>query len=349
VKRVAVIGGGIFGATAAVHAARVGHEVHLFEEQAGLLQAASGINQYRLHRGYHYPRSADTARSAAAAERSFREEYADAVIDAGRHLYAIAREGSRVSGEAYLAFCDANGLAYRVVDAPMFINRDLVELVVEVPEARFDPDRLRALAAAKLQDAGVRMRLGTRADGTMLREFDKVIVAAYAGNNGIVTALGGTPEIYQFEVCEKPVITLPASFGLTDIVVMDGPFMSLDPLGRSGRYVMGHVVHAIYHSNDGLEPEIPAALRSCLNRGVIPNPAHTRFRTFVEAGSRFIPALAEARHIGSMYTVRTVLPGRDDTDERPSIVTRVNEKLIKVFSGKIGNCVESAREAVALI
>jgi hypothetical protein len=50
-----------------------------------------------------------------------------------------------------------------------------------------------------------------------------------------------------------------------------------------------------------------------------------------------------------MYTVSVVLPGRDDTDERPSIVTRVNERVIKIFSGEIGNCVESARKAVALI
>jgi glycine/D-amino acid oxidase-like deaminating enzyme len=348
-KRVAVIGGGIFGATTAIHAARAGYEVHLFEEQPGLLQAASGINQYRLHRGYHYPRSVETARSASAAERSFREEYGAAVIDEGRHLYAIAREGSRVSGAAYLAFCDANRLPYRVVEAPGLVRPELVELVVEVPEARFDPERLRALVADKLAAEGVTVRLATRADSAAVGAFDTVIVAAYSGNNAILRELGGPTETHQFEVCEKPVISLPAWFGLTDIVVMDGPFMSLDPLGQSGRYVMGHVVHAIHHSNNGIAPEIPDALRPCLNKGIVQNPPHTRFTQFIEAGARFIPALAQARHLGSMYTVRVVLPDRDDTDERPSIVTRVNERVIQIFSGKIGNCVESARKAVALI
>ena len=70
-KRIAVVGGGIFGTTAALYAARAGHTVHLFEKRPSLLREASGINQYRLHRGYHYPRSTDTALSALQAESSF--------------------------------------------------------------------------------------------------------------------------------------------------------------------------------------------------------------------------------------------------------------------------------------
>jgi hypothetical protein len=50
-----------------------------------------------------------------------------------------------------------------------------------------------------------------------------------------------------------------------------------------------------------------------------------------------------------MYTVRAVLPYRDDTDERPTLVTQVDDRLIKIFSGKIPNCVEAARIACSLI
>src|ERR1044071_3928403 len=117
-KRVAVVGGGIFGSTAAIYAARSGHDVHLFEKQQNLLQAASGINQYRLHRGYHYPRSAETGRSCREAERSFLSEYADAVISGPPHLYGIAKVDSKVSYANYLAFCTATSLEYRPVEVP---------------------------------------------------------------------------------------------------------------------------------------------------------------------------------------------------------------------------------------
>lgn len=52
--------------------------------------------------------------------------------------------------------------------------------------------------------------------------------------------------------------------------------------------------------------------------------------------------------MGSMYTIRTVLPNKDKTDERPTIVTKQNNDFI-LFSGKIGNCIEAADEVIRLI
>jgi hypothetical protein len=348
-KRVAVIGGGIFGSTAALFAARAGHEVHLFEKESDLLQAASGINQYRLHRGYHYPRSPETARSALHAEMTFRQEYGEAVIDGGRHLYAIAREGSLVSGGQFLDFCDAQGLVYRVVEVPELADPKMVELVIEGKEARFDPDTLRSIVKRKLAESGVDVHLGAPASPELAQAFDKVIIAAYANTNEITSSFTGVTKEYQYEVCEKPVVTLPASFGLTDLVILDGPFMCVDPLGKSGLYVLGNVVHAIHAANVGQKPDVPMNLQLLLNKGVVKDPPVTNFKKFIEAGVPFIPLLREAVHVGSLYTVRTVLPRMEKTDARPTLVTAVDEKFIQIFSGKIGNCVEAAQEATALI
>ena len=53
--RIAVIGGGLFGSTAAIYAARAGHDVHLFEAKPSLMLGATAGTYARLHRGYHYP------------------------------------------------------------------------------------------------------------------------------------------------------------------------------------------------------------------------------------------------------------------------------------------------------
>ena len=53
-------------------------------------------------------------------------------------------------------------------------------------------------------------------------------------------------------------------------------------------------------------------------------------------------------HLGSMYTIRTVLPYKDKTDERPTIVTQQENDFI-LFSGKVGNCVEAADKIIKLI
>ena len=347
-KRVAVIGGGIFGATAAFHAARAGHEVHLFEKEDQLLQAASRINQYRLHRGYHYPRSPETAESCRHAQSSFRSEYADAITPHVRHFYGVAKRGSKVPFVDFLAFCRAHGLPYERVEEPEFINPDLAD-VIEVEEASFDFDVLLASVNTKLRQNGVKVHLGVGFTGRMADNFDKIILAAYGGNNGLLAEMGIGEEEYQFEICEKPVVTLPRSFGNTDIVIVDGPFMSVGPIGRTGAYVLGHVEHAIHHSNVGPRPHIPKDIEPYLNKGVVKHPPLTRIGDFITSGSAFIPALGQAAHVGSMYTIRAVLPYRDATDERPTLVEPAGTKVIKIFSGKISNCVEAARTACALI
>ncbi len=348
-KRIAVVGGGIFGATAAIFAARAGHEVHLFEKESDLLQAASGINQYRLHRGYHYPRSPETALSAQKAERTFREEYGEAVIDGGRHLYGIAREGSLVSAAQFLDFCDSQQLEYKKVEVPELADPRMVELVIEGKEARFEPDTLRAVAKRKLTESGVQVHLNTLAGPQLAESFDAIIIATYANTSEVLGIFTEARQEYQYEVCEKPVVSLPASFGLTDLVILDGPFMCVDPLGTSGLYVLGNVVHAIHATNVGYKPEVPEHLKPFLNKGTIKNPPVTRFGAFIEAGVPFIPLLKEAKHVGSLYTIRTVLPRMEKTDARPTLVTPLGEKCIQIFSGKIGNCVDAAKEAVSLI
>ncbi|MCK5341828.1 MAG: hypothetical protein KAR20_00410, partial [Candidatus Heimdallarchaeota archaeon] len=59
--------------------------------------------------------------------------------------------------------------------------------------------------------------------------------------------------------------------------------------------------------------------------------------------------LKDAKYVGSYFTVRTVLPRKDDTDERPAIVTKVNNKLITVYSGKLSNCTSSAEDVKQII
>ena len=55
-----VVGGGIFGSTAAIGVSNNGYNVKLTEKLDDVMKGASDINQYRLHKGYHYPRSNET-------------------------------------------------------------------------------------------------------------------------------------------------------------------------------------------------------------------------------------------------------------------------------------------------
>jgi glycine/D-amino acid oxidase-like deaminating enzyme len=335
--RIAVIGGGIFGCTAAIHAARAEHEVHLFEKADALMQGASAVNQFRLHRGYHYPRSPETGRECRVGNRSFCQEYGGAVIQPeqrkrGGQYYAIAQEGSKVSGEDYQRFLVASQLPARPVPDCMAGLRH-VDRVFDVLEAAIDPVRLRDLVVDKL--VGVHVHLQAR-ELPSRKDFDRIIIAAYANTNTVAAALGCETTPFQFEVCEKPVVRLPSQWRDTGIVVMDGPFCSIDPYGTTGLHLLGHVVHAIHEMSVGEFP--PSA-----------EPRQSNIEGFIDAGSHFFPALREAEYLRSMWTVRAVLPNKDATDERPTLVHRLDDQVVRIFSGKIGTAVEAARQALWML
>ena len=343
--RVAVVGGGIFGCTTAIYAARAGHDVHLYERGPELMQAASLINHFRLHHGYHYPRSAETGRECRAALKLFRGEYSESVIDATA-VYAIPREGSRTSAGEFLRFLETEGLPFRAAQGPF--NEEALSVAVSVVEGRVVFDKL--LASVKKKLVGVKVHLNTPAKRSLRDEFDVIVIAGYAGTNSIALELECATEPFQYEVVEKLVLRVPQEYMSFSMVVMDGDFCALDPVGMwHGHHFLGHVARAIHHRSTGLEPEVPDSLAAYLNAGLIKKPAASKAREMLEDAVRFMPFLKESEHVGSMFTVRTVLPNVDVTDERPTLVDVLDGQVLRVFSGKIGTAVSAAARVVRML
>ncbi|MFB9408927.1 FAD-dependent oxidoreductase [Dactylosporangium matsuzakiense] len=342
--RVAVVGGGIFGVTAALHLARAGHAVDLFEAAPELLHGASGVNQRRLHHGYHYPRSSDTVEQVREGVASFCAEYPDAVRSDYEHYVAIASRDSLVSAEQYLQFCDRMGLEYRH-ERPPFLRPGAVDLSLRVPEQAVDLAVLRASARRKLDAAGVAVHVRSPRRLADLDDYERVVLATYASLNHLQAAIRGGGLDYQYEVCEKPVVRLPREYHNRSLVVLDGPFMCVDPYDGTGTFLLGNVTHAIHATTVGRYPLIPAELAGLLD-GRIHHTPHSKFASFVEHARPFLTGIERAEHIGSLFTVRAVLPHIEDTDARPTVVRRLDDRVVSIFGGKIATSVEAAREVV---
>lgn len=341
---IAVVGAGIFGITSAVKLAQGGHRVDLFEKEKDILMAASGINQFRLHRGYHYPRSEETIKECMRTETGFLKEYGSAVISSDHHYYCISREDSLIHHSDYIRVCKNFGLDF-IEDRSGLVNGK-ISLTIKADEKRIDPIILKKICYRKIRSAGVNLRLGEAATNNKLNKYDFAVIAAYASINSLLPF--HKQRDYQFELCEKPVVKLPREFSNKCLVIMDGPFMCIDPFGRTGNFLLGNVVHAIHQTNIGENPEFDKKFKPLLNKGLIRNPPVTNFKKFIESGTKFIPELAKARHIGSMFTFRTVLPRLEKTDARPTLVSRIDNKTAAVFSGKISSCVEAAEKVAAM-
>ena len=72
--RVAVAGAGWFGCHIASELIQGGHEVVVFEASDDVFTGASGINQNRLHLGFHYPRSYETREQSRDGFQLFVDE-----------------------------------------------------------------------------------------------------------------------------------------------------------------------------------------------------------------------------------------------------------------------------------
>ena len=336
--KVLVVGGGIFGTTASVALATSGFNVTLHEELDSIMKCASDINQYRLHRGYHYPRSKSTAQECLDGLKSFKRKYGASVVNGNvNHFYAISSRDSMVSKEEYLKFLYEMGLEYNVNEP--FNGTDLT---VEVGEELFDSEKLRVQVTQKMKGAGVNVVLNKHTTKEDFEDYDYVVIATYAKINELLDE----SIQYQYEVVEKPVVKLPKEYKNKSVVVMDGPFMCLDPY-KDGYHVLGHVEHAIHSTNVGDYPMVlNKHIVGYLNNGVIHNPKVTKINKFIEAGMEFFEDFDKLEHIGSMFTVRTVLAHREHDDARPTIVTQEAHNVYTIFSGKIGTCVQAANELV---
>ena len=324
--RAAVVGAGLFGCVAAVELAKAGHHVDLYERHRGILNGASRASLGRLHRGYHYPRSLDTALATLSGSDSFAKRFPAAVSSDTVHHYLIA-EGSRTSAEDFLAFCDLLELPY-ILDSTCLAKN--VELCVWVPEAVINVDTLRALLHCDLREHLVRVRLG-EAGRPDMPGYDLTVCATYGRY---------WPGKLRTEVTEVAVVQLPAKFAGQSLVVLDGPFGCVDPLPGTKLHLLYHVEHSV-HAVD----EVPDRLRPLLDAGNV-DTRHSRARQMASALQPYLD-LGPLEHYGSLFTLRSVLPDVDDTDERPTLVRREGS-TIHVLSGKLDTAITAALQVVAM-
>ncbi len=345
--KIAVIGGGIFGVTAAFTLSKH-HNVELFEKNNDILQAASGSNQYRVHRGYHYPRSKDTVLGIINSENSFKKTFAESIIKNFDHYYCIAKENSLTTAQEFKNFCNEFKLEFEESDLS-FMNKDSISLSVKVKESVYDPEKLRKICWEKLNETNVDVRLNSEFTDELFEKYDKIVLCTYSHINNLIKKFPQLQREYQFELCEKPVVELPKSFQNKSVVIMDGPFMCIDPLANTQYHLLCNVVHEIHQSNVGKYPITDEKFAGMLDRGIIKNPKYTNFQQFLDSTDNFIPGIKDAKHIGSMFTVRAVPPRVEKTDARPTLVETINNKIISIFSGKITTCVEAAYQAQKLL
>lgn len=353
--RVAVVGGGVFGATCAIELAKL-CDVTLFERHRELMTEASYLNQWRHHSGFHYPRSPLTVEEVKEARDEFVERYGSVVIRDFPSYYCTSSSGREITAERYLAICQANGLNFEPVLPPAeALAPGSVSLCLKTDEGVLDIPRLKSLIEVELGGCpSIRVRKNTGVvdggfdgngskrlvydcgDGAREEVFDFFVNATYANRNIVAKWFQFPLRPLRFDLLELLVLEL--DIPRMSVTVLDGPFTSLVSMGDGNRFMLSHIHESVLQSivtADGAPPQW-GEIRS--NRA-----------NLIRHAARYMPVVAGARLVESRYSVRAVYAHSQDFDGRPTVVTDHGFGCWSVLGGKIITCVRNAREIAASI
>ena len=345
--KIAIIGGGIFGITCAIKLAP-DHQITIFEKNDDILKSASDTHQCRIHRGYHYPRSDETVQELLSCESSFIGEFSDAQMNETENFYCVSKNDSLVSADEYIDFCNRNSLEYKKSILEV-VDENSIQLCLKVKETLYDYEKLKQICWQKLKNLGVNVNLNNQVNADIFDKFDFVIICTYANTNSLLDKFPEKQRDFQFEICEKIFVELPNEFKNKSVLIMDGPFMSIDPIGEKNIFIIGDVINTVHETYIGKLPKFNPKFLPLLDKGIIKNPILTNKELFLKSAANFFPDISKAKYVGSSFTIKTVLPNVDSSDERPTIIEKINDKIITVFSGKIPTCVDTANKVKLLL
>jgi predicted dehydrogenase/glycine/D-amino acid oxidase-like deaminating enzyme len=347
---VAVIGGGIFGATCA---AELGEfcDVTLIERHDELLGEASTLNQWRYHHGFHYPRSIEMIREIQECRHEFEAVYGDAIIRDVESYYATARSAQIITRERYLHICTSMGLPF-VEEPPPEGVLDLaqVDLCLRTNEGVFNADILRGIVKRRLSArAGITVALehevvegdilpdgrkklvmlhdGVRRDAA----FDYVVNATYANRNLLARLFGFPAKPLRFDLLE--LLLLEIDLPKISVTVLDGPFTSMVSMGENNMFTLSHIQHSVLATATPANGVPPTWQEKPSNRA-----------NLLRHAARYLPVLKNARYIGSRYGTRTVHALPEDVDGRPTVVVDHGFGCWSILGGKVNTSVSNAQQ-----
>ncbi|OGT36805.1 MAG: hypothetical protein A3F12_00810 [Gammaproteobacteria bacterium RIFCSPHIGHO2_12_FULL_38_14] len=352
--RIAVIGGGLFGTTAALMLSKIGN-VTLFERHNNLFQEATHSNQYRHHMGYHYPRSLKTIREIQQATENFESFYKKSIIQDFPAYYGVSKKDSRLSARNFLRVCKQAGLPYKKTVLPgEILNLKEVDVVIKTSEGVIDFDYLKKDIKRRIKSEKIKLRLGAEVTGVCLNEvgkkvftvgkneeaFDYVVNATYANHNSFCRHLGFPGKDLELRLKEIIVIKLPLKKKM-GVMIIDGPFATFIPMGNSGLYTFGDAllsIHKIGTSRNALK---------VLEKKM--KTTKTRWGAIQKRCEKWFPFLKDATYVDSMFAILPIEKWTKKTDARSTELTSHGFGCYSILSGKLITAVKTAKEVVDII
>jgi hypothetical protein len=355
-----VIGGGLYGLYAADYCAKKGQSVLILEYDPEPFSRATYINQARVHLGYHYPRSYSTAIKSANYFDRFNDEFSNCINSEFDKVYAISNSFSWTNGDQFEKFCVDANIPCDPIGSDRYFKEGVCQGVFITKEFTYDAKVLLSDLLASIQNSGsVDVLYNARIESLKQTKDNNLVSlksgehfearfllnATYASVNQILDLIGLPKFKIKYELCE--IILCKAKKGLENvgITVMDGPFFSIMPFGKTGLHSLTSVTFTPHKTSYSELPEFPCQKQSqgtCSPRQLgncntcVAKPK-TAWNYMSTLARKYLKDEIEFEYVQSLFSMKPILMASEIDDSRPTVIKKFTEKpaFVSVLSGKI--------------
>lgn len=354
-----IIGAGIYGLYSALFCGKLGQKVLVLECDAKSFGRATYINQARVHQGYHYPRSISTAMKSARYFDRFNKDYDFCINREFEKVYATSSKYSWSDGEQFKAFCKAANIPCEELHPERFFKEQMCDGAFLTKEYTYDAIMLREYFLEKLGTlSNIKIRYGINITRIEKQQCDYVIYtneaeyrtgyllnATYAGTNQILEMVGYEKFGIKYELCEIILCDVNKQLAQYGFTVMDGPFFSIMPFGKSGLHSLTSVTFTPHVTSYDEIPTFSCQKQSegrcsTLRLGncneCVAKPM-TAFPYMANLARKYLKDEFEFVYNSSLFSMKPILMSSEVDDSRPTVIKTYsqNPTFVSVLSGKI--------------
>ena len=360
-----IIGAGLYGLYAADFCAKRGERVLVLEYDAQPFMRATYINQARVHMGYHYPRSYATAIKSAHYFNRFNEDFGLCVHETFDQIYATSSRFSWTDAVQFQQFCDNADILCESVNPGRYFQDGMCDGAFLTQEYTYDAIILRDYFLEKLRGHGDRVTMicGARISriteemggvNIVLSDGERyqtryLLNATYASTNQLLAQMDRSsvysPIRIKYELCEIILCEVTENFKGVGITVMDGPFFSIMPFGKTGYHSLTSVTFTPHVTSYEELPHFacqeqcggictPLQLANCNDCPARPESA---WPYMSQMARKYMREASGFSYVKSLFSMKPILQASEIDDSRPTVVRCMSDepKIVSVLSGKI--------------
>lgn len=362
-----IIGAGIYGLYSALYlGSRSDDIVEVLEYDTAPFKRATYINQARVHMGYHYPRSLTTAMKSAGYFKRFLNDFDFCIHKSFKQVYSTSRDFSWTNAYEFERFCRNAGIKCERVDPNKYFRESMCDGAFLTEEYTYDAQILKDYLLDKIAaHKNIKINYSIRIDkiikdngiftimtnkGDFLTNF--ILNATYASTNQISKMIKESFFKIKYELCEIILCDINDELADVGLTVMDGPFFSIMPFGKTGLHSLTSVTFTPHmtsfddlpkfecmETNSEYCSEIQLGnCNECERRPTSAWPFMSSLaRKYIRDNFRFF-------YKKSLYSMKPILMESEVDDSRPTVIrmNSVNPTYISVLSGKINTVYDLA-------